>query len=108
MEDLLAQGMTAESAAKLAAETILPAGCSEDNLGVSVCIGMQLDSFSQTEAYQWLQNNAYKYGFIERYTAAKKTVTEVDARPWYWRYVGTDAAELMRQSGQCLEEFLQG
>ena len=109
VEELAAQGMTAEAAASLAAESILPAGCSEDNIGISVCIGMQLDSFAQTDAYKWLQENAWKYGFIERYTAEKKAVTEVNARPWYWRYIGTDTflAEQVHETGQCLEELLQ-
>ena len=106
--DLAAQGMTLEEAAQTAAETVLPAGCSEDNIGISVCIGMQLDSFAQSDAYRWLQENAWKYGFIERYTEEKRDVTEVNARPWYWRYVGTEAAEQMYESGQCLEEYLQG
>ena len=108
VEELLAQGMTSDSAAKTAAESILPAGCSEDNIGISVCISLKLESFAQTETYEWLQANAWKYGFIERYTAEKKSVTEVNARPWYWRYVGTEAAERMHETGQCLEEYLQG
>ena len=108
VEELLAQDMTPDNAAQTAAESILPAGCSEDNIGISVCIGLKLESFAQTDTYEWLQTNAWKYGFIERYTADKESVTEVNARPWYWRYVGTDAAELMHETGQCLEEFLQG
>ena len=26
--------------------------------------------------------------------------------PWHWRYVGEKAAKDMRESGQCLEEYL--
>ena len=105
VEEFTAQGVTATAAAALAAEVILPAGCSEDNAGLSVSIGMQLDSFAQQPACQWLRDHAAEYGFIERYTAEKKQFTEVTARPWYWRYVGTEAALQMKESGQCLEEY---
>lgn len=107
VEELMGQGVAEGSAMFLAAESVLPGGCSEDNIGISVSIGMQLDSFAQSDAYLWLKENAWQYGFIERYTAEKKAFTQVSARPWYWRYVGKDAAELMKQSGACLEEFLQ-
>lgn len=107
VEELVAQGEDKDAAVFIAAETVLPAGSSEDNIGISVSIGMQVDSFSQSDAYRWLRENAWKYGFIERYTAEKKAFTQVTARPWYWRYVGTEAAELMKESGACLEEFLQ-
>ena len=107
VEELIGQGVAEGSAMFLAAESILPGGCSEDNIGISVSIGMQLDSFAQSDAYRWLKENAWQYGFIERYTAEKKAFTQVSARPWYWRYVGKEAAEAMKESGACLEEYLQ-
>lgn len=106
VEELIGQGVAEGSAMFLAAESVLPGGCSEDNIGISVSIGMQLDSFAQSDAYRWLRENAWKYGFIERYTADKKAFTQVSARPWYWRYVGTEAADMMKQAGVCLEEYL--
>lgn len=107
VEELTAEGVADGSAIFLASETVLPGGCCEDNIGISVSIGMQVDSFAQSDAYRWLKDNAAKYGFIERYTAEKKAFTQVTARPWYWRYVGTEAAEAMKQTGACLEEYLQ-
>ncbi|MBQ6066962.1 MAG: M15 family metallopeptidase [Clostridia bacterium] len=107
VEELVAGGAADGSAMFLASETVLPGGCSEDNIGISVSIGMQVDSFAQSDAYRWLKDNAAKYGFIERYTAEKKAFTQVTARPWYWRYVGSEAAEAMKQTGACLEEYLQ-
>lgn len=107
VEELVAQGETRENAMAIASQTILPGGCSEDNIGISVSIGMQVESFSQSAACRWLRANAAKYGFIERYTAEKKAFTQVNARPWYWRYVGPDNAKLMTESGLCLEEYLQ-
>ena len=107
VEELMDQGVAEGSTLFLAAESVLPGGCCEDNIGISVSIGMQLDSFAQTDAYRWLKDNAVKYGFIERYTAEKKAFTQVSPRPWYWRYVGKSEAETIVGSGLCLEEFLQ-
>ena len=107
VEELVAQGEDKDAAAFIASETILPAGCCEDNIGISVSIGMQVDSFAQSDACRWLREHAWEYGFIERYTAEKKAFTQVSARPWYWRYVGKEAAEQMKLTGVCLEEYLQ-
>lgn len=107
VEELKARGASAAEAAELATESVLPAGCSEDNIGISVSIGVQSDSFAQTDAYRWLREHASEYGFIERYTAEKKAFTQVAARPWYWRFVGVEAASLMKETGACLEEYLQ-
>ena len=107
VEEFTSQGVTDAAAKQLAAEVILPAGCSEDNAGLSVSVGMQLDSFNQQPTYEWLRAHAAEYGFIERYTAEKKQVTEVAARPWYWRYVGVEAATQMKENGLCLEEYVR-
>ena len=107
VEELIAQGEDKDTAAFIASETVLPAGCCEDNIGISVSIGMQVDSFAQSDACRWLREHAWEYGFIERYTAEKKAFTQVTARPWYWRYVGKEAAEQMKQTGACLEEYLK-
>ncbi len=55
---------------------------------------------------KWIAENAYKYGFIIRYTADKVAVTGYDYEPWHLRYVGTDlASELHKQNIETLEEF---
>jgi D-alanyl-D-alanine carboxypeptidase len=55
---------------------------------------------------KWLAANAYKYGFIIRYTADKIATTGYDYEPWHVRYVGTDlAAEMHTTGAETLEEF---
>ena len=48
----------------------------------------------------------WEYGFILRYPADKTDITGVEYEPWHYRYVGVPAAMDMRDSGQCLEEYL--
>lgn len=51
--------------------------------------------------------HCWAYGFILRYPAEKQDITGIIYEPWHYRYVGRDHAQAIRQSGQCLEEFLQ-
>jgi len=54
----------------------------------------------------WLAANAYKYGFIIRYTAGKVPVTGYSYEPWHVRYVGTELSnELHKENVETLEEF---
>ncbi len=99
--------LSKEEAAEKAATVILPPGTSEHNLGLAMDICNTLDSFANTKEYEWLQNNAHKYGFILRYTAEKQPITGIVPEPWHWRFVGTDYAEKIKNSGLCLEEYLE-
>lgn len=98
--------LSREEAAKKAAEVILPPGTSEHNLGLAMDICNTLDSFAETKEYKWLTENAHRYGFILRYTKEKKPVTGIVDEPWHWRYVGVEYAEDIKNSGLCLEEYL--
>lgn len=62
--------------------------------------------FADTKAFQWLNEHAHEYGFILRYPENKKSITGVIYEPWHWRFVGVEAASYMKESGQCLEEYL--
>ena len=64
------------------------------------------DSFATQKEYAWLVENAHKYGFILRYEAEKKPITGIVPEPWHWRYVGVEYAEKIKNSGLCLEEYL--
>lgn len=98
--------MTREEAEAEAATAILPAGCSEHNLGLAVdIISLEYD-FIYTEEYEWLAEHAHEYGFIERYTEEKQDITGIMPEPWHWRFVGK-FAEPIKNSGLCLEEYLQ-
>lgn len=69
-------------------------GYSEHQLGTAVDltspeIGGGLDGFERTEAFAWLEENAYRYGFILSYPEGNAYYVY---EPWHWRFVGEDLA----------------
>lgn len=99
--------LSREDAAKKAATVILPPGTSEHNLGIAVDICNTESTFSTQKEYKWLTEHAHEYGFILRYTAEKQDITGIIPEPWHWRYVGVEHATKIKDSGLCLEEYLQ-
>jgi len=51
--------------------------------------------------------NAHKYGFILRYPDGKQSITKVIYEPWHFRYVGKEHAEVIKEKGFCLEEYIE-
>ncbi len=54
--------------------------------------------FEKTKQYQWMIENAYKYGFILRYPKEYEKVTGYKYEPWHWRYVGVEVSTFMREN----------
>lgn len=106
VQSFVLQGMTEEEANEAALKRIEPAGCNESGAGLSVDIISAGSGFATTAEYAWLTQNAQKYGFILRYPEDKTEITGIIYQPWHWRYVGVEAAEKIKASNQCLEEFL--
>ena len=107
----MAQGMSEEEAyAKTATETAIP-GTSEHQTGLAADIVtptyQMLDGFADTPAGQWLSEHATEYGFVLRYPQDKQEVTGIIYESWHYRFVGKTHAKLMKESGLCLEEYLQ-
>ena len=57
--------------------------------------------------FNWLDKNAYKYGFILRYPEGKENVTGYKYEPWHYRYVGESFAKELYNNGSwiTLEEY---
>ncbi len=110
MEDKIAayedEGYSESDAKKLAKTYVAEPGTSEHELGLSVDINAESAGASQDAVYEWLDENAYKYGFIKRYPADKTDITGIDNEPWHYRYVGYEAAKEMKEQNLCLEEYL--
>ncbi len=102
----IAQGYAETDAHKKAAETVMPAGSSEHNMGIAIDIISVENWVEETEEFKWLQKNAADYGFIMRYPKNKQSITNVVYEPWHWRYVGVEAAKEMKEKGLTLEEYL--
>ncbi len=74
-------------------------GYSEHQLGTSVDfttsrIGGSFSKFESDPAFKWLQDNAYKYGFVLSYP---KENTYYTFEPWHWRFVGTALAKFLHE-----------
>ncbi len=63
--------------------------------------------FGNTKAFMWLENNAYKYGFVMSYPKGKQNITGYVYEPWHWRYIGIDEAKEFKSSGLTLIEYLK-
>jgi len=64
-----------------------------------------LTSTYATNIYNWLLENAHKYGFVLRYPADKAEITGKSIANQF-RYVGVAHATYMKNEGLCLEEYL--
>ncbi|MBR0462408.1 MAG: M15 family metallopeptidase [Erysipelotrichaceae bacterium] len=84
-------------------------GNSEHQLGLAADImssGYDFGTFYMAPAAKWLQDNAYKYGFIFRYPESKIDITGYKYEPWHYRYVG-DIAEDVYKSGVTYDEYFE-
>lgn len=84
-------------------------GYSEHQTGLVIDVAAGscvLDCFGSTSQYKWMQDNAHKYGFIQRYYAGKESITGYSAEEWHYRYVGVATATDMKSRGvKTLEEY---
>lgn len=87
-------------------------GASEHQTGLAIDIVCNdypyLDEeFENTNAFKWLFNNCYKYGFILRYQKGKEDITGYNYEPWHFRYIGNaNIAKDIMDRGICFEEFI--
>lgn len=75
------------------------AGYSEHQTGLAMDLNQISDSFGETKVGKWLDNNAYKYGFILRYPKGKSNETGYKYEPWHFRYVGVSLATKLYNNG---------
>lgn len=96
-----------------------PPGHSEHQLGVTVDFGspelpaitgipdIQFHTyFYQTSEGLWLLENAHRYGFTLSYTREAFEITGFYYEPWHYRYVGTEMAAMLKETGMTLTEHL--
>jgi D-alanyl-D-alanine carboxypeptidase len=115
VDKYIAEGL-AEAAARAFADTqIAQPGESEHNAGLAIDFATpdwyinheELDeTFAETDAFVWLNDKAYKFGFILSYHKGKEQVQGgIAYEPWHWRYVG-DNAEDVWLTGVTLPEYI--
>lgn len=109
VQENMKNGMDKNKATVEASNKLLLPGTSEHNAGLAVDICSRSESFENTEAFEWLTENAAKYGFILRYPKdeEKQKITGMSYEPWHFRFVGIKAAKKIADKGITLEEYLK-
>ena len=100
-----------ENAKSIVLKTSAEPGHSEHQTGLSVDFVQGTSSltknFENSTAFEWLSENAHKFGFILRYPENKTDITGYDYEPWHYRFVGRTVASRIYEAGICYEEYLE-
>ena len=99
------------------ANMVLMSGYSGSDKGSDLATGYSVDfsllnsdgsysKFNAVGSYQWIAQNAYKYGLILRYPELESANTGVTGETGIMRYVGQPHSQIMSKNDMCLEEYL--
>jgi len=83
-------------------------GHSEHQTGLAIDVSngtLPFTSFGKTKEFEWMLENAYKYGFILRYTKEYETITGYITETWHYRYVGIKIASYIYNNPMSFEEY---
>jgi len=62
--------------------------------------------FNRTRAARWLEDNAWKYGFVIVYPEGEESVTGYNYEGWHYRFIGKESAKKWHESGEVLDVWL--
>ncbi len=84
-------------------------GYSEHQLGTTVDLtteelGLNYTTIETTEAYEWLNENAFNYGFILSYPKGNDYYV---FEPWHWRFVGKKLARELHRGDRSFYDLEQ-
>lgn len=81
-------------------------GFSEHQTGLGLDIGSKnTNVFIKSKEYKWMQENAYKYGFIMRFPPKYVDITGFNTEPWHYRYVGVEIATYIHEHDMPYEKY---
>ena len=81
-------------------------GHSEHQTGLALDIFDRNNAdFENSDANTWLRNNAYKYGFIQRYTEESIDITGFNTENYHYRYVGKEDAKKIFDQKITFDEY---
>lgn len=106
------RGYSEEEAYTIASTIVAIPGTSEHELGLAFDI-VDYDyrelneAQEETETQKWLMEHCWEFGFILRYPSADSEITGIIYEPWHYRYIGVEEALKIRDSGLCLEAYLE-
>ena len=77
-------------------------GHSEHQTGLTIDVSSTKNGnmlyFDSSSSFTWMKENAYKYGFILRYTKELENITGFMYESWHYRYVGVKVATDMHDN----------
>ncbi|MDD2378235.1 MAG: M15 family metallopeptidase [Bacilli bacterium] len=85
-------------------------GYSEHQTGLAIDVmgsNNDYNLFEESIEFNWMRNNAHRYGFILRYPYDKTDITGYKYEPWHYRYVGLKTAEYIYKHNLTLEEYIK-
>lgn len=89
-------------------------GHSEHQLGLAIDLGLNqenIDFIRPEFPYEGIcgafRRIAPDYGFIERYSSGKESITGVAHEPWHFRYIGCPHSRIIADRGYVLEEYME-
>lgn len=112
MRRYIMQGYSGTEAYDMTARSVAVPGYSEHNAGLAADIstmkwkGDITEMFDRTPEFQWLSENAHKFGYILRYPKGKEDITGIQYEPWHYRYVGLPHSVNIHNKNITLEEYL--
>ncbi len=82
-------------------------GSSEHQTGLCFDLNTIDEAFGRSKEGKWVNDNAYKYGYIIRYPDGKTNETGYIYESWHLRYVGTDLSYQLYNDGNwiTMEEY---
>lgn len=83
-------------------------GYSEHQTGLCIDIDdgvINYTNFENSKSFNWMQENAHKYGFILRYPKDKTEITGYTYESWHYRYVGEKIASYIKKHNITLDEY---
>ena len=81
-------------------------GHSEHQTGLAFDLNSIDMTFADTDECAWVNEHCAEYGFIIRYPKGSESITGYMYEPWHLRYLGTENAKKVYDSGLTLEEYL--
>lgn len=111
-QEKLIEELTKRNGEEEANHTAAPAGFSEHHTGLAIDVSgaIREDGTHITEnedAYKWIANNCYKYGFMIKNLEGKEHITGTKYEPWHIRYIGDlDITKYLYENNFTLDELL--
>lgn len=83
-------------------------GYSEHQTGLCVDVDNGINNFTdfeKTTSFEWMAENAHKFGFILRYPEGMEEITGYSYESWHYRYVGKKIATYIKEKNITFDEY---